>query len=139
MPQTNPKTIPLSNLSKSLKKLYTFLAAAANFINDFEVVTVSATASSTDNTVYRTKVIGGGAARVLNVGNGAGAVVGQRKLVTLDTFTAGDTVVLDHANMLNASGTAPAGCVLDALNEFVLLEWTGAKWKAIYSATGVVT
>lgn len=139
MPQTNPKTIPLSNLSKSLKKLYAFLAAAPHFLNDFEVVTVSATASSTDNTVYRTKVNGGGSARVLNVGNGAGAVVGQRKLVTLDTFTSGDTVVMDHANMLTAAGSAAAGCVLDALNEFVLLEWTGAKWKAIYSSAGVVS
>ena len=139
MPITNPKTLPISNLAKSLKKLFAFFNAAPNFVNDFDTATMTAVATALDISVYQTKVTTGGVGRSLTIGNGAGAFVGQRKLVTIVGFTASDTVIMDHANMLTAAGGAAAGCVLDALNEFVLLEWTGLKWKAIYSAAGVVT
>lgn len=132
-----PKQIPLGNLSKSLKKLYAFFNAAPNFINDHELVTVSATPSACDMTVYATHVTTGGVGRALNVGNGAGAVVGQRKLIKVVGFTASDTVVLDHANIVLANGNAAASVVLDAANEFILLEWNGAKWQLRYASSGV--
>lgn len=139
MPKTAGSVLPLRALSKTLRKLYDFIKAAPNFINDFEAITTSDTTNAVDITVYRTSVTTGGVGKGLTVGNGAGAYVGQRKLITVDGFTATHTVVMDHANMLTAAGSAAAGCVLDALNEYVLLEWTGSKWKAIYSAAGVVS
>lgn len=133
------KQIPLTAFPRAMRKLYSFLNAAANFINDYEQVTTGATATTADMTVYATRIKTNGAARVLNVGNGAGAVVGQRKLIQIVDFTATHTVVLDHANMVLANGNAAAACVLDAANEFILLEWNGAKWQTRYASTGVIS
>lgn len=125
--------IPIDGLRHALKAFYDFLKAAPSLLNEYETVTTGAVAKSADITVFKTSVVTGATEgnETLNIGNGSGAIVGQRKLVTLTTRShASDVVVLDHANMVYR-GVAPSAVQLDAANEYVLLEWNGTKWDII--------
>jgi hypothetical protein len=85
---------------------------------------------------HLTTIVTGGTAGTesVTVGDGTGEVVGTRKLIELGTRTdASDVVSLDHANIVNASGTQTTNVDLDAEGEFVLLEWNGSKWQIVYS------
>lgn len=69
-----------------------------------------------------------------------GSYPGQRKLITCEALgTGGDTLALAHANIINASGTQATGVVFDAATEFLLVEWTGAKWKAVHTTATIST
>lgn len=107
-----------------------------------ETVTTGASPVALDLVSYKATVTTGGTAggEDLTIGDGTGAVIGQRKLVTLGTRTdASDVVSLDHANIVNASGTQTTNCDLDAAGEYVLLEWNGAKWQIVYTNGTVAT
>jgi hypothetical protein len=113
-----------------------FIKAAPNLVNETEERVSGAAAITLDISVYQSVITTGGTAgsEDVNIGDGTGAVVGQRKLVTLGTRTDGSDVVnLDHANIHNASGTQCTNVDLDAANEFVLVEWTGSEWQIIYA------
>lgn len=102
-----------------------------------EVIHSGAADVGVDLSVYHTEIITGGTDGAENVtlGDGTGAVVGQRKLVTLKTRTSGSDVVnLDHANIANASGVQATNCDLDAAGEFFLFEWNGSKWQIVYGS-----
>ncbi|MGE5509948.1 MAG: hypothetical protein ACM31O_01700 [Bacteroidota bacterium] len=82
-----------------------------------------------------------------------GEWAGQRKWLTV-AITGSGTAVASAAALAKLASLAMIGAagltgfstndvvsalVLDAANEQVLLEWTGAKWNVIYATTGVVT
>jgi hypothetical protein len=119
-----------------------FLRPDVNGINSEETVTTNGDASSEVGLDrYHSKIVSGGSAGTedLNIGDGTGAIVGQRKLITFLTRTnASDSIVLDHANFSQASATITA-IALDAAGEFILAEWQGAKWEIIKASSGVVT
>lgn len=134
--------IPTKGFSKALKEFYAFLKAAPNLINDYEAVTTNASARAANLNIYHTNITSGGTAgnEPYSLGTGTGVKVGQRKSVKLVTRThASDVIVMDHANIVAADGTTAAtGAILNAANEYALFEWTGAKWRALYSAAGVI-
>lgn len=106
-----------------------------------EVATNGDTATELSLEVYQSVITTGGSegAEEATLGDGTGAIVGQRKLITLDTLThASDSVTLDHANFAVPDETITA-IELDAAGEFLLAEWNGAKWQVIYASAGVVT
>jgi len=91
--------------------------------------------------VYQTHLgtSGSGGAEDLTIGDGTGAVIGQRKLIVLDTLgDAGDSVTLDDENMSKGTSTITA-VALDAAGEFLLLEFQGVTWEVIKASSGVVT
>jgi hypothetical protein len=107
-----------------------------------EVETSDGAATDVGLTVYGTQVTTGGSEdnELLDIGDGAGAVIGQRKLVTLvDRTHASDVVVMDHGNIVNAAGAALSAVELDAEDEFILLEWNGAKWQVVYADATLTT
>jgi hypothetical protein len=115
-------------------------AAAADIATVEHVRTNGSTATTANLAVYQTSVTSSGSAgaETLNVGDGTGAVIGQRKLVTLATRTnAADSVALDDTHCAQGADTITA-VVLDAAGEFVLLEWRGTKWEVIKASAGVV-
>ena len=90
-----------------------------------------------DTGVYETRFVSGASAgnELATIGAGTGIKPGHRKLLTFLTRTnASDRIKLDHANILNASGTQTTSVTLDSAAGYILLEWTGAKWKALYSS-----
>lgn len=135
--------LPVGGFPKALRQLYAFFRSGPNFINDFELLTSGTVAKNVDTTIYETQVVSGGlgAGELLNIGNGATAKVGQRKLITLKTRTGGsDVVTLDKTNMVKSDGsTQPTTAALDAAGEFVLVEWNGTKWQVVYFKAGVIT
>lgn len=138
MARTSNTTLPAHNSPQASKKLAAIRRAAPNLLNDFEQITTAEATNAMDISVYRTSVTTGGVGKNLTIGNGTGAIVGQRKLVTVDGFTASHTVILDAANILLIAGSQAANVVLTALGQYLLLEWTGAKWKIIYGTAGTM-
>lgn len=122
---------------RSLAQFYDDLASAPNLISDDEPLFSGASAVPVDLTVYQTKITTGGTAgsEDVTLGDGTGTVtpiVGQQHLITLETRTnASDVVNLDHANMVDSAGTDLTNMDLDAAGEFVLVRWTGTKWKVL--------
>jgi len=132
--------LPENALKHTLEALYDFLKASPNMLNESVPLTTGAAPVSPDLTVYETKITSGGTAgsEDLNVGDGTGAIIGQRHLFTFETRTNGSDVInFDHANM--DDGLTITDVSMDAADEFILLEWNGLKWQIIYSAAGVVT
>lgn len=130
--------LPTDHLSRSLATVYDFLDNAPTIINESEAVTTGATSKAADTTVYQTVLTTGATAgaEALTIANGT--IPGQRKLLTLETLGGvGDSVAVAFANVVNAAGTQATGVVLDAAGEYLLLEWTGAKWKVIYGTATV--
>lgn len=91
-------------------------------------------------TSYRTNIVTGGTAGTEVLGVPDGAYPGQRKLFWLQTRTDGADVVSFtmtniEENLIVGGGAAGAATalVLDAANEYALLEWTGAKWNIVYT------
>lgn len=117
------------------------LSPAADIAPTFEEVTTLESPAETDCdiSVYETRVTSGDSdgAELLNIGDGTGAYVGQRHLITLVSRVGTDDVTLDDANITQA-GVTIAAVVLDADDEFILLEWQGASWEVIAAASGVV-
>lgn len=66
--------------------------------------------------------------------DGTGVTIGTRKLVTLNDRATTGVVALDHLNIVNSAGAALDAVVLDADDEFLLVEWNGVKWKELYSS-----
>lgn len=130
------RRVDAKHLPHSLEEFYEDLQGAPNMVNEAEAVASGAVALTLDPSVYGAEITTGGTAgsEDVNLGDGTGAVVGQRKLITLSVRTnASDVVNLDHANMVNAAGTTATNVDLDAAGEFVLLEWNGAKWQVVYT------
>jgi hypothetical protein len=102
-------------------------------LDEHETILSGAVAKAVDLGVYHTQIVTGATegSEDVTVGDGTGAVVGQRKLVTLVTRShASDVVNLDHANMVDTDGsTALTNMDLDAEGEFLLAFWNGAKWQ----------
>ena len=120
----------------SLKGFYDALVAYPNLLNESEAVTTGASPTALDITVYQTLITSGATegTEEATIGNGTGAIIGQRKLVRLVTRShASDVVALDEGNIINSAGAALDVVAFDAANEYLLVEWTGAKWKEIYS------
>jgi len=119
-----------------------FTDARGSLLDSSEELVSGAAAIEPSHAPYATDIVTGGTAgsEDVTVGDGtvtatnAVPVIGQRKLYTLKTRTNGaDVLNLDHANLVNAAGTAMTNCDLDAAGEFILLEWNGLKWQEIYS------
>lgn len=125
----------------ALANFFSTLIGAPNLLNESEAVTSGASPVALDITVYQSLITTGDTdgTEAVTIGDGTGAVIGQRKLVYLVTRTGTDTVSLDHANIVNASGTQTTNCDLDAADEYVLLEWNGAKWQIVYTNGTVAT
>lgn len=101
-----------------------------------EQLTSGAAAVTVDLGRYKTEITTGATAgsEDVNIGDGTGVEIGERKLIELVTRTDGSDVVnLDHANIVNASGTQATNVDLDAAGEFVLVEWNGAAWQVIHA------
>lgn len=115
------------------------LSQASN-LSSSEAATTGADPVDCDISVYQTVVTTGGTQgnEELNIGDGTGATVGQRHLVTLGTLTDTDTVVLDDANISQGADSITA-VALDTADQFIMLEWQGATWEVIAASAGVVT
>lgn len=121
-----------AGLPRSNSQRDALLDGRGNLIGSFDSKTTGASTVALDLDPYETRITTGDTDGTENVtiGNGSTAIVGQRKLVTLETRVGTDTVSLDHANILNASGTQATNVDLDAAGEFVLLEYVGSnKWQ----------
>lgn len=116
--------------------------AGVNDINSFEEVeTNGEDPTELDISVYQSKITTGGteAAEEAEIGDGTGAIIGQRKLIVLESLgDAADSVILDDANFSQADDTISA-IELDEEGEFVLAEWQGASWEIIKASDGVVS
>lgn len=121
---------------RSAVDLINYLADEPNLVKEAVGLTSGSSAVSVDTAVYKTEITTGGTAgsEDVNIGDGTGAVIGERHLIELTTRTnASDVVNLDHLNVHNAAGTALTNLDMDAEGEFVLVEWTGSEWQIIYS------
>lgn len=127
------------SVPRALRSFASTIGTAPNLLGESEVITAPA---ACDITIYRTGIIssGAGASANVTIGDGAGAVVGQRKLIEFaDKVDESDVISLDHANIETSAGVQTTNVDLDDSGEFVLLEWTGAKWRIKYSAATVAT
>ena len=107
-----------------------------------EELTTGAAATIMNPNIYESLITTGGTAgsEDLNIGDGTDITVGQRKLVTLAVRTnASDVLNLDHANIHDAAGVAMTNCDLDAVDEFILMEWNGVEWQELYSDATITT
>ena len=132
---------PVGRSERTLDDLRVALEAA-RVPGSSELLTSGASPVAVSLTRYLTTITTGGTAgtEAVTVGDGTGEVIGTRKLIVLGTRTDGsDVVSLDHANIVNASGTQTTNVDLDAADEFVLLEWNGSKWQIVYSDATVAT
>lgn len=120
----------------AMRRFMDTYTAAPNLLAESEAVTAP---GACDISVYRTAVTSSGAgSAALTIGDGTGAIVGQRKLIELaDLVEDGDVVALDHANWESSAGVALTALELDDAGEFVLGEWTGSKWRVIHSSATV--
>ena len=106
----------------------------------FDAVTTSAVTQVISTDAYETRLTTSGTedAELISIANGT--IIGERKLLILKTLgESADSVTLAHANVVNASGTAATGVTFDAANEFLLIEWNGTKWQAIYTTATITT
>jgi hypothetical protein len=105
-----------------------------------EAVASGAAPVALDISVYESQITSGNTDTTENItiGDGTGAYVGQRKLITLVSRVGTDDVTLDDANFSQAADTITA-IVLDADDEFILAEWQGASWEVIVASSGVVS
>lgn len=131
-----PANLPMSAFPRALKALYNFFANSPNLIETFEDKSAAGALSLTK---YQSRLTVTLAATAFTLGNGAGVTVGTRKLITCAARTAPGTAALDHANIVDPAGTQATAVVLDAANEFILVEWRGAKWHTIAATAGVVS
>lgn len=82
---------------------------------------------------YQTNMVTGGSKAAEPASMADGEYIGQRKVVYLSTLSdPADSVVITGANIEDTSVT------LDAEDEYVLFEWDGAAWQAIYTNGTVV-
>ncbi|MCP3980742.1 MAG: hypothetical protein GY716_15680 [bacterium] len=134
---------PSTGLRRSLDALYDFLAGAPSLLNEDEARTSGASEITLDITQYQSTITTGATegSEDVSVGDGTGAIVGQRKLITLGTRShASDVVNLDHANMVDTDGsTALTNMDLDAADEFWLGQWNGTAWVTIYTTGTLAT
>lgn len=88
---------------------------------------------------YHTEFVTAHASSVCSLADGN--IVGQRKLLTLKTQgnSGSDSVALDSTNIHNAAGTQATGVTFDAVDEFLLVEWTGAEWQEVYGTATIAT
>ena len=106
----------------------------------YDEITTTTVSQAVSTTAYETRMTTGGTEGAENVSIADGTVIGERKLLILTAITdESDTVKLAHANVVNAAGTAATGVTFDAANEYLLLEWNGAKWQAIYTSATIAT
>lgn len=103
-------------------------------LDTYEEVDTGSVAVAANLKVYQTLITTGDTDgnESLTLGNGTGVVIGTRKLIKLQTRTGTDTVVLDHANIVNAAGAALSAATMDAAGETLVVEWNGTKWQAIW-------
>lgn len=91
---------------------------------------------------YETSFVtsGSGGAEDASMGDGTGVQPGTRKLLRLASLgEPGDSVALDHANIVNASGAALQAAALTAEGAYLLLEFNGAAWQEVYASAAGVT
>ena len=117
-------TIPSTGFKKALSGVYDKLPT-----NHAEYMTTTGTSQDVSLNYYRTLFTT--TTNSDDVAVPDGTIVGERKLLVLDTLgTAGDVVNVDVTN-IDASGLA-----LDAADEYVLLEWGAtagaATWTIVY-------
>lgn len=109
-----------------------------SYVGTGETIDVSATTQVIATSPFHTQMVTTAAASVVSLANGTYA--GQRKLITLKTLgTGGDEVALAPANIHNAAGTQATGVTFDAATEFLLVEWTGVEWQAVYTTATIAT
>lgn len=108
-----------------------------NYYDEFTTATANQVVSMD---AYETRLTTAGTEGVENISLANGTIIGERKLFILKTLgNASDSVKLAHANVVNAAGIAATGVTFDAINEYCLLEWNGAKWQAIYTTATITT
>lgn len=113
-------------------------ALVDTYVATGETINVSATTQEVSTSPFHTQMVTTAAASVASLADGTYA--GQRKLITLKTLgTGGDEVALDETNIHNASGVQATGVTFDAADEFLLVEWTGVEWQAVYSTATIAT
>lgn len=100
-----------------------------------EELTTGAATTVLNPGIYESYITTGGTVgdEDITIGDGTGIVVGQRKLITLAVLSAVDVLVMDFANIVALDGVALQLVELDAAGEFILLEWNGVKWQAIWA------
>lgn len=103
-----------------------------------ESITVDDTTQEISLDVYHTQCVTDNASSLASLADGT--IAGQRKLITLLTQgTGGDEIALDETNIHNASGVQATGVTFDAEDEFLLVEWTGSEWHAVYATATIAT
>ncbi len=133
--------LPRESFVKSLKRLYDFLVAAPNLLNDYESITTGSVSVEVDKTIYQTLITSGGTAgnEAITIGAATNYVPGTRKFIKLATRThASDAITLDYANVSTGALTI-SDITLNVAGEFILLEAQGAKWEVIKASSTVVT
>lgn len=106
------------------------------------VTTSDAAPTALSIAVYQSILTTGGSAGAeeAEIGDGTGAVVGQRKLITLESLgDPGDSVALDDANIVADDGSSLSAVTMDAEGAFLLLEWNGTAWQTLYSGDCTLT
>lgn len=134
-----PNTAPRTNMPRALKALLDWLDNAPWHINNsVETINGTVAVQAASLTRYKTIVNLAHVGDNVTIGNGSGVVEGFRKLIKAGTRAGSSTCILDHAN-IKSGGSPATAAVLDAANEFVLLEWRGDAWHVIAASSGVVT
>lgn len=117
------------------------LQALYNKFDGLEARTSGAAAITLDTAFYKSEITSGGTAgsEDVNLGDGTGIEIGERKLVEFTVETnAADVLNLDHANMVNAAGTAATNVDLTGVGDSILFEWNGTAWQVVYNNGGTV-
>jgi hypothetical protein len=90
------------------------------------------------NFIYEIRTDASGVARSVLVGT-ASAKFGEQKRIVLAQLAGGsDSFTLDAANFLKSDGSSAATITFNALNQHLLCEFNGTKWRII-STTAVTT
>jgi hypothetical protein len=90
------------------------------------------------NFIYEIRTDASGTARSVLVGV-ASAKFGEQKLIVLAQLAGGsDSFTLDAVNFIKIDGSAATSITFNALNQHMLIEFNGTKWRII-STTAVVT
>jgi hypothetical protein len=137
---------PEGAFKRSLGALYDYFAQRGGYAGAgldiapvADALTTGASPIAATLAAYETVLTTGGTQAAETVSVPAGEFVGQRKLFTLGTRThASDKARFAVTNIdraLHAGETPSALTVveLDAVGEYLLLEWTGAKWNIVYA------
>jgi hypothetical protein len=90
------------------------------------------------NFIHEVRTDASGVARSVVVGTSTAKFGEQKRIVLAQLAGGSDSFTLDAANFIKADGAAASSITFNALNQHLLCEFNGTKWRII-SSNAIIT